>query len=95
MAGWTSGRQVWIPAAGIFSRRSPKGKSNILCGYLVADWNDAMRDSTAHLRVSGLGHLERTGDTFIAKVDMKALCDSAVRNGVILTSDLELPADDR
>ena len=35
--------------------------------------------STAHLRVSGLGHLERTGDTFIAKVDMKALCDSAVR----------------
>lgn len=63
----------------IFSAQPPKGKSNILCGYLVADWNDAMRDSTAHLRVSGLGHLERTGDTFIAKVDMKALCDSAVR----------------
>lgn len=63
----------------IFSAERPKEKSNILCGYLVADWNDAMRDSTAHLRVSGLGHLERTGDTFIAKVDMKALCDSAVR----------------
>ena len=45
----------------IFSAQPPKGKSNILCGYLVADWNDAMRDSTAHLRVSGLGHLERTG----------------------------------
>lgn len=43
-----------------------------------------MRGSTAHLRVSGLGHLERTGDTFIAKVDMKALCDSAVRRGVDL-----------
>lgn len=68
----------------IFSAQPPKGKSNILCGYLVADWNDAMRDSTAHLRVSGLGHLERTGDTFIAKVDMKALCDSAVRKGVDL-----------
>lgn len=63
----------------IFSAQPPKEKSNILCGYLVADWNDAMRGSTAHLRVSGLGHLERTGDTFIAKVDMKALCDSAVR----------------
>lgn len=68
----------------IFSAQPPKGKSNILCGYLVADWNDAMRGSTAHLRVSGLGHLERTGDTFIAKVDMKALCDSAVRKGVDL-----------
>ena len=68
----------------IFSAQPPKEKSNILCGYLVADWNDAMRDSTAHLRVSGLGHLERTGDTFIAKVDMKALCDSAVRKGVDL-----------
>lgn len=43
-----------------------------------------MRGSTAHLRVSGLGHLERTGDTFIAKVDMKALCDNAVRKGVNL-----------
>ena len=39
----------------IFSAQPPKGKSNILCGYLVADWNDAMRGSTAHLRVSGLG----------------------------------------
>lgn len=68
----------------IFSAQRPKEKSNILCGYLVADWNDAMRGSTAHLRVSGLGHLERTGDTFIAKVDMKALCDSAVRRGVDL-----------
>ena len=68
----------------IFSAQPPKEKSNILCGYLVADWNDAMRGSTAHLRVSGLGHLERTGDTFIAKVDMKALCDSAVRRGVDL-----------
>ena len=68
----------------IFSAQRPKEKSNILCGYLVADWNDAMRGSTAHLRVSGLGHLERTGDTFIAKVDMKALCDSAVRKGVDL-----------
>lgn len=68
----------------IFSAQPPKEKSNILCGYLVADWNDAMRDSTAHLRVSGLGHLERAGDTFIAKVDMKALCDSAVRKGVDL-----------
>ena len=38
----------------IFSAQPPKGKSNILCGYLVADWNDAMRGSTAHLRVSGL-----------------------------------------
>ena len=38
----------------IFSAQPPKEKSNILCGYLVADWNDAMRGSTAHLRVSGL-----------------------------------------
>ncbi len=68
----------------VFSAQPPKEKSNILCGYMVADWNDAMRDSTAHLRVSGLGHLERTGDTFIAKVDMKALCDSAVRKGADL-----------
>lgn len=44
----------------IFSAQPPKGKSNILCGYLVADWNDAMRDSTAHLRVSGLGGYDST-----------------------------------
>ena len=44
----------------IFSAQPPKGKSNILCGYLVADWNDAMRDSTAHLRVSGLGGYDGT-----------------------------------
>lgn len=44
----------------IFSAQPPKGKSNILCGYLVADWNDAMRGSTAHLRVSGLGGYDGT-----------------------------------
>lgn len=44
----------------IFSAQPPKGKSNILCGYLVADWNDAMRGSTAHLRVSGLGGYDST-----------------------------------
>lgn len=44
----------------IFSAQPPKENSNILCGYLVADWNDAMRDSTAHLRVSGLGGYDGT-----------------------------------
>ena len=44
----------------IFSAQPPKEKSNILCGYLVADWNDAMRGSTAHLRVSGLGGYDST-----------------------------------
>lgn len=44
----------------IFSAQPPKGKSNILCGYLVADWNDAMRGSAAHLRVSGLGGYDGT-----------------------------------
>ncbi|MGN0667702.1 MAG: M23 family metallopeptidase [Angelakisella sp.] len=39
----------------IFSVEPPKEKSRLLCGYLTADWNDAMRGSTAHLRVSGLG----------------------------------------
>lgn len=84
--GWLDFGEASVDAGGgmIFSAQPPKGKSNILCGYMVADWNDAMRGSTAHLRVSGLGHLERTGDTFIAKVDMKALCDSAVRRGVDL-----------
>ena len=84
--GWLDFGEASVDAGGgvIFSAQPPKEKSNILCGYLVADWNDAMRGSTAHLRVSGLGHLERTGDTFIAKVDMKALCDSAVRKGVDL-----------
>lgn len=84
--GWLDFGEASVDTGGgyIFSAERPKEKSNILCGYLVADWNDAMRDSTAHLRVSGLGHLERTADTFIAKVDMKALCDSAVRKGVDL-----------
>ena len=84
--GWLDFGEASIDVSGgyIFSAERPKEKSNILCGYLVADWNDAMRGSAAHLRVSGLGHLERTGDTFIAKVDMKALCDSAVRKGVDL-----------
>lgn len=44
----------------IFSAQPPKEKSNILCGYLVADWNDAMRGSAAHLRVSGLGGYDST-----------------------------------
>ena len=44
----------------IFSAQPPKEKSNILCGYLVADWNDAMRGSTAHLRVSGLAGYDST-----------------------------------
>ncbi len=44
----------------IFSAQPPKEKSNILCGYLVADWNDAMRGSAAHLRVSGLGGYDGT-----------------------------------
>ena len=44
----------------IFSAQPPKEKSNILYGYLVADWNDAMRGSTAHLRVSGLGGYDGT-----------------------------------
>lgn len=44
----------------IFSAQPPKEKSNILCGYLVADWNDAMRGSTAHLRVSGLAEYDGT-----------------------------------
>ena len=84
--GWLDFGEASVDTGGgaVFSAQPPKEKSNILCGYLVADWNDAMRGSTAHLRVSGLGHLERTGDTFIAKVDMKALCDNAVRKGVDL-----------
>ena len=84
--GWLDFGEASVNTGGgaVFSAQPPKEKSSILCGYLVADWNDAMRGSTAHLRVSGLGHLERTGDTFIAKVDMKALCDSAVRKGVDL-----------
>lgn len=44
----------------IFSAQPPKEKSNILCGYLVADWNDAMRGSTAYLRVSGLAGYDGT-----------------------------------
>ena len=84
--GWLDFGEASVDTGGgaVFSAQPPKEKSNILCGYLMADWNDAMRGSAAHLRVSGLGHLERTGDTFIAKVDMKALCDSAVRKGVDL-----------
>ena len=84
--GWLDFGEASVDTSGgyIFSAERPKEKSNILCGYMVADWNDAMQNSAAHLRVSGLGHLERTGDTFIAKVDMKALCDSAVRKGVDL-----------
>lgn len=84
--GWLDFGEASVDTGGgaVFSAQPPKEKSNILCGYLVADWNDAMRDSAAHLRVSGLGHLKRTADTFIAKVDMKALCDSAVRKGVDL-----------
>ena len=84
--GWLDFGEASVDTGGgyIFSVGPPKGKSRLLCGYLTADWNDAMRGSTAHLRVSGLGHLERTGDTFISKIDMKALCDSAVRKGVDL-----------
>ena len=84
--GWLDFGEASVDTGGgyIFSVEPPKEKSRLLCGYLTADWNDAMRGGTAHLRVSGLGHLERTGDTFIAKVDMKALCDSAVRRGVDL-----------
>ena len=84
--GWLDFGEASVDTSGgyIFSAERPKEKSNILCGYMVADWNDAMQNSAAHLRVSGLGHLERTGDTFIAKVDMKALCDSAVRKGIDL-----------
>lgn len=54
--GWLDFGEASVDAGGgvIFSAQPPKGKSNILCGYLVADWNDAMRGSTAHLRVSGL-----------------------------------------
>lgn len=44
----------------IFSAQPPKENSNILCGYLVADWNDAMRGSIAHLRVSGLAGYDGT-----------------------------------
>lgn len=44
----------------IFSAEPPKEKSNILCGYLVADWNDAMQGSTARLRISGLGGYDST-----------------------------------
>ena len=84
--GWLDFGEASVDTGGgyIFSVEPPKEKSRLLCGYLTADWNDAMRGSTAHLRVSGLGHLERTGDTFISKIDMKALCDSAVRKGVDL-----------
>ena len=84
--GWLDFGEASVDTGGgyIFSVEPPKEKSRLLCGYLTADWNDAMRGSTAHLRVSGLGHLKRTADTFIAKVDMKALCDSAVRKGVDL-----------
>ncbi len=79
--GWLDFGEASVDTGGgyIFSVEPPKEKSRLLCGYLTADWNDAMRGSTAHLRVSGLGHLERTGDTFISKIDMKALCESAVR----------------
>ena len=60
--GWLDFGEASVDTGGgyIFSAQPPKGKSNILCGYLVADWNDAMRDSTAHLRVSGLEGYERT-----------------------------------
>lgn len=74
----------------IFSAQPPKGKSSLLCGYLTADWNDAMQGSTARLRISGLGHLEWTGDNFISKIDMKALCESAVRTEEEVVSEWPL-----
>ena len=60
--GWLDFGEASVDAGGgvIFSAQPPKEKSNILCGYLVADWNDAMRGSTAHLRVSGLGGYDGT-----------------------------------
>lgn len=60
--GWLDFGEASVDAGGgvIFSAQPPKEKSNILCGYLVADWNDTMRGSTAHLRVSGLGGYDGT-----------------------------------
>lgn len=55
--GWLDFGEASVDTGGgyIFSVEPPKEKSRLLCGYLTADWNDAMRGSTAHLRVSGLG----------------------------------------
>ena len=60
--GWLDFGEASVDTGGgaVFSAQPPKEKSNILCGYLVADWNDAMRGSTAHLRVSGLGGYDGT-----------------------------------
>lgn len=55
--GWLDFGEASVDTSGgyIFTVEPPKEKSRLLCGYLTADWNDAMRGSTAHLRVSGLG----------------------------------------
>ena len=55
--GWLDFGEASVDTGGgyIFSVEPPKEKSRLLCGYLTADWNDAMRGGTAHLRVSGLG----------------------------------------
>ena len=60
--GWLDFGEASVDTGGgfVFAAEPPKEKSNILCGYMVADWNDAMRGSTAHLRVSGLEGYERT-----------------------------------
>lgn len=60
--GWLDFGEASVDTGGgfIFAAERPQEKSNILCGYLVADWNDAMRGSTAHLRVSGLGGYDGT-----------------------------------
>ena len=60
--GWLDFGEASVDTGGgaVFSAQPPKEKSNILCGYLMADWNEAMRGSTAHLRVSGLGGYDST-----------------------------------
>lgn len=59
----------------IFSAQPPKGKSSLLCGYLTADWNDAMQGSTARLRISGLGTEWEAGFTVPQTVESVTLRD--------------------
>lgn len=60
--GWLDFGEASVNAGGgyIFTSEAPDGKSSLLCGYLTADWNDAIKDSTAHLRVSGWAEYEDT-----------------------------------
>ena len=75
--GWLDFGEASVDTGGgyIFSVEPPKEKSRLLCGYLTADWNDAMRGSTAHLRVSGLGAEWEEGFIVPRTVESVALRD--------------------